>query len=210
MIQLIIPERHNEFARELRAMHQLRYRVFRERLDWNVQTSGDLELDQFDTLNPHYLLLRQTDGRVAGCVRLLPTTGPTMLRDVFPELLDGRSVPEDLGVWESSRFALDLAPPTSNGSAGVALETFWLLAAMIEFGLSRRLTRIVTVTDLRMERILRRAGWTLDRIGAPRQIGSTQAVAGFLDVSLENLMTVREKGELGCSVLWEPVSLKVA
>ena len=148
MIQLIIPERHNEFARELRAMHQLRYRVFRERLDWNVQTSGDLELDQFDTLNPHYLLLRQTDGRVAGCVRLLPTTGPTMLRDVFPELLDGRSVPEDLGVWESSRFALDLAPPTSNGSAGVALETFWLLAAMIEFGLSRRLTRIVTVTDL--------------------------------------------------------------
>jgi len=29
---------------------------------------------------------------------------------------------------------------------------------MIEFGLSRRLRKIVTATDLRMERILRRAG----------------------------------------------------
>ncbi|WP_245261463.1 acyl-homoserine-lactone synthase [Mesorhizobium sp. L103C131B0] len=38
---------------------------------------------------------------------------------------------------------------------------------MIEFGLSRCLSQIVTVTDLRMERILRRAGWPLVRVGDP-------------------------------------------
>ncbi|WP_352713480.1 acyl-homoserine-lactone synthase [Mesorhizobium sp. M0586] len=41
----------------------------------------------------------------------------------------------------------------------------------MKFGLSRRLSRIATVTDLRMERILRRAGWPLERIGEPHTIG---------------------------------------
>lgn len=34
---------------------------------------------------------------------------------------------------------------------------------MIEFGLWQDLDRIVTATDLRMERILRRAAWPLER-----------------------------------------------
>lgn len=43
--------------------------------------------------------------------------------------------------------------------------------------------RIVTVTDLHAERILRRAGWPLARIGEPHTIGTTRPVAGYLDVS---------------------------
>ena len=74
-------------------MHRLRYRVFKERLDWDVQVSGDMEIDEFDALHPAYLLQRATDGRIQGCVRLLPSTGPTMLRDTFPVLLDGAPPP---------------------------------------------------------------------------------------------------------------------
>ncbi|MEH2549173.1 N-acyl-L-homoserine lactone synthetase [Bradyrhizobium sp. AZCC 2262] len=36
----------------LSEMYRLRRRVFRDRLDWSVSVSGDLELDVFDTLNP--------------------------------------------------------------------------------------------------------------------------------------------------------------
>jgi N-acyl-L-homoserine lactone synthetase len=35
--------------RALVAMHQLRYRVFKERLGWDVQINGDLEVDEFDS-----------------------------------------------------------------------------------------------------------------------------------------------------------------
>lgn len=48
---------------------------------------------------------------------------------------------------------------------------------MIEFGLSIRLTEIVTVTNSRIERILRRAGWPLLPIGESRPLG-TMAIAG--------------------------------
>ena len=76
---------------------------------------------------------------------------------------------------------------------------------MVEFGLSRQLTDIVTVTDVRMERILRRAGWPLRRIGNPAAIGSTLAVAGYLAISTEILAYLRKAGSLSTPALWAPV-----
>ncbi|MER9420722.1 acyl-homoserine-lactone synthase [Mesorhizobium sp. M0306] len=208
MMQLITPDCYAEFSDELDQMHRLRYRVFRDRLDWDVSFSGGYEVDPFDGLRPHYLLLRAPAGRIDGCVRLLPTTGPTMLRDSFPALLADRSVPEDPRVWESSRFALDL-PPSAPKQAGIAIATYELFAGMVEFGLSRGLRSIVTVTDLRIERILRRAGWPLERWSHPQTIGNTRAVAGYLDVSTESLEALRRNGGLKGPVLWTPV-MKIA
>lgn len=205
MIHLVAPDHYGIFAEEIAAIHRLRYRVFKGRLDWDVQISGDMEIDEFDALHPVYLVQRASDNRVQGCVRLLPSTGPIMLRETFPVLLDGNTVPANPAVWESSRFALDLASDPRDTIHGVARATYELFAGMIEFGLSRQLTDIVTVTDARMERILRRAGWPLQRIGEPRRLGTTQAVAGYLEVSKERLIHVRSAGNFRTPVLWEPV-----
>ncbi|RVD53287.1 conjugal transfer protein TraI, partial [Mesorhizobium sp. M2D.F.Ca.ET.140.01.1.1] len=48
MMQLITPDCYAEFASELKEMHGLRYRVFKKRLDWEVQTEGEMETDPFD------------------------------------------------------------------------------------------------------------------------------------------------------------------
>lgn len=181
MMQLIAPEWHQAFAAERGEMHRLRTRVFQGRLGWGVKVVDGAEVDDFDAVGPVYLLLRGQEGGIQGCVRLLPTTGPTMLRDVFPELLAGRSAPVANDIWESSRFALDLPPKAAETAGGLAMATYMLFAGMIEFGLARSLIDIVTVTDVRVERILRRAGWPLRRIGEPRLIGETKAVAGYLD-----------------------------
>ncbi|ESX66331.1 acyl-homoserine-lactone synthase [Mesorhizobium sp. LSHC414A00] len=208
MMQLITPDCYAEFADELNQMHRLRHRVFRVRLDWDVSDSGGYEIDPFDALHPHYLLLRAPTGRIDGCVRLLPTTGPTMLRDSFSALLGDRSAPEAPWVWESSRFALDL-PPAAPKQAGIAIGTYELFAGMVEFGLSRGLRSIVTVTDLRAERILRRAGWPLERLSDPQTIGNTRAVAGHLNVSPESLQALHRNGGFKGPVLWAPV-MKIA
>lgn len=210
MIQLITAQSYGEFAETLIGMHQLRYRVFKERLDWEVHTSGDMEVDSFDALHPAYLVQVAVDGRVQGCVRLLPSVGPTMLRDTFPVLLSGHSAPSDCSVWESSRFALDIATDAPKGEHAIARATYELFAGMIEFGLSRRLSDIVTVTDARMERILRRAGWPLRRLGNPCSLGNTLAVAGYLEISTEVLARVRNAGGFAGPVLWEPAVLAVA
>ena len=210
MMQLITAEYYGSFTRDIAEMHRLRYRVFKERLDWDVQVSGDLEIDEFDALHPAYLLQRANDGRVQGCVRLLPSSGPTMLGETFPILLDGGTMPASKTIWESSRFALDLTGDAPKAGHGLAVATYELFAGMIEFGLSRRLTEIITVTDARMERILRRAGWPLRRIGEPRPLGATLAVAGYLEVSAESLARVCGAGCLQGPVLWAPVALVAA
>jgi hypothetical protein len=45
MIQLITPDRYGAFLDELGEMHRLRYRIFKERLGWDVEVSGDMEID---------------------------------------------------------------------------------------------------------------------------------------------------------------------
>lgn len=204
-MQVITPEFYGAFVEEIAEMHRLRYRIFKERLNWDVHVSCDMEIDEFDTHQPVYLIHRGNNNRVQGCVRLLPSTGPTMLRDTFPMLLDGKAFPTSPAIWESSRFALDHEARSFGAVHGLAAATYELFAGMIEFGLSRKLANIVTVTDTKMERILRRAGWPLQPIGEPRRLGSTQAIAGYLKVSEESLARIREAGKFQMPVLWEPV-----
>jgi acyl homoserine lactone synthase len=179
----------------LTAMYRLRRRVFKERLDWTVSVSGDVELDVYDTLNPIYLLVMTSTRKVAGCVRLLPTTGPTMLADTFPILLDGGVPPRSDRVLESSRFCVDTGLVSELSENGLNRATFMLFAAMIETLRAAGADSIVTVTDIRMERILRRAGWPLARIAAPQRLGQTMALAGFLHASDEALTAMYSPGE---------------
>jgi N-acyl-L-homoserine lactone synthetase len=190
-------------------MHSLRRRVFKDRLDWAVSVTSGLEFDQYDLPEPTYLvgLERHT---VIGGVRLLPTTGRNMLANTFSQLLDGRDPPISARVWESSRFCLDTQTADVTAENGLREATFVLFAAMIEWGQSHELTAIATVTDLRMERILRRAGWSLDRLGEPRQIGATKAVAGLLPVTDDALGAIRAVGKISRPVIETPASFAFA
>lgn len=210
MIQLIAPSSYGEFSDTLIEMHRLRHRVFKLRLAWDVQTSGDMEIDEFDALHPIYLTQVSENGRVQGSVRLLPSLGPTMLRDTFPVLLEDQSAPSTPLIWESSRFAIDFAADAPKGNHGITRAAYELFAGMVEFGLSRQLTDIVTVTDVRMERVLRRAGWPLRRIGGPATIGNTVTVAGYLAISSEILTRLCKAGGLSTPVLWTPVMFAAA
>lgn len=204
MLVLVTPDRYGSFVDELTQMYELRYRVFKDRLDWDVETAADMEADSFDALQPIYLLRREVDGRISGCVRLLPSQGPTMLRDTFPVLLDGQPCPSSADIWESSRFALDQAH-RGQVTSTISPSTYELFAGMVEFGLSRKLSAIITVTDVRVERILRRARWPLARLGTAKVLGKTTAVAGSLEISRAALMRLRRGGNLCGPVLWAPV-----
>jgi N-acyl-L-homoserine lactone synthetase len=190
-------------------MHRLRGRVFKERLDWDVSVTGGREIDQYDAHKPTYLLVIERR-EVVGCVRLLPTTGRNMLADTFPVLLDGHAAPRAANIWESSRFCVDTKTVAATAENGLREATFLLFAAMIEWGQQCDLQAIATVTDLRMERILRRAGWHLDRLGKPRQIGNTTAVAGLLPVTDDALGAIRAAGKISKPAIDAPPSTALA
>src|SRR5215813_4347203 len=194
----------------LAAMFRLRRRVFKERLDWTVSVSGDLELDIYDALNPTYLVMVSGDREVVGCVRLLPTTGPTMLADTFPQLLTGERPPRSNRIFESSRFCVDTALAAEVSGSGLSRATFILFAAMIESLALLNADSIVTVTDTRMERILRRAGWPLERLAPPQRVGESMALAGFLHGSREALAAMYGQAGVEGPVLSQPESVQTA
>lgn len=187
-----MPQHSLEASRRLEGMFKLRHEVFKERLAWEVGSFGGKERDMFDDLDPVYIVCEH-QGEVLGSWRLLPTTGPYMLKDVFPELLHGMPAPEAKDVWEISRFAVSKRVVGNESLGTINMVTDMLLDQLGDFAKRRNISRIVAVSDVRFERILKRAGLLSHRYGPPLQIGVTRAVSGYADVSELNRRRAQAK-----------------
>lgn len=173
----------------LNQMHRLRAAVFGTRLEWDVTITEQGERDQYDDLRPTYILAISTDQKVVGCARLLPASGPTMLDRTFPQLLERGSLDAHAAVVESSRFCVDTSLAAGRGGS-LHQVTLTMFAGIIEWSMANGYSEIVTATDLRFERILKRAGWPMSRLGDPVAIGNTTAVAGSLSADRASFDTV--------------------
>ncbi len=188
----ISPDRYVEHQNLLKQMYRLRADVFGGRLEWDVTVTDGGERDQYDDLNPTYILAVSVGNKVVGCARLLPAVGPTMLELTFPQLLRDRSLNANATMIESSRFCVDTTLPASRGGGHqLHLATLTMFAGIIEWSMANGYDRIVTATDLRFERILNRAGWPMARLGEPVAIGNTVAIAGTLPADQESFEQVR-------------------
>jgi acyl homoserine lactone synthase len=176
-------------ANEREGMFRLRYEVFHQRLGWQVRTTEDgLEIDDYDALpQAHYILARAPDHRIDACWRVLPTLGPNMLRDVFPELMHGQPAPAAADVWELSRFALATDRLAASENAGNPQVGFGelsvaLMAEATRFAESQGIARFVTVTTAPIERMLRKQGVNVYRAGPPLRIGQVLTVACYIEI----------------------------
>ena len=200
MIRLIQGAERHRYPAEIEAMHRLRKAVFHDRMGWPVTIVDDWERDGFDELNPLYVLVTNAAGSVRASARLLPTTGPNMLSDVFADLLDGAGPVRSPTIWESSRFSVQLdgedqLPRQVNPITGE------LLGGIVEVGIRSGLEFVVTVMDVSVERVLRRAGCPCERIGKPRRIGNGLSVAGLFEMTDGLLRSIREaSGQQGSRV----------
>lgn len=147
----------HRFPRLARSMFTDRAEQFGRRLGWEVtvDASGE-ERDQYDALNPLYVIWERPDGLHGGSMRFLPTTGRTMVNEHFSALNDGHSITSPF-IWECTRFCLS---PEADRRAAPALA---LGAGEIMAHLN--LTHFVGVFDTRMERIYRLMGLVPDVLG---------------------------------------------
>lgn len=167
---------------DMEGMFRLRHEVFAVKLGWEVKSEEGLERDEFDDVpEVVYMVAKATGGSIDACWRLLPTLGPNMLRDTFPELLHGQAAPAAEDCWELSRFAVatDRAG-TSNASVGPLSKG--LMAQSVEFAIEHGIARYVTVTTPIMERMLKHTGLNVHRVGPPLRIGVASAVAVYIEI----------------------------
>lgn len=169
----------------LDSMYRLRCDVFHRRLGWDVRAENGREHDWFDLIGPYYLVAHDGDYDAIGCCRLLPTRGPNMLRDIFPYLLDGAPAPTAENIWEVSRFAI--SPRCSQGGFGFSEVPATILAEMIRFAHRNLAEAVVGVTSAPVERMLKRMGLAVERLGDARRIGRTMSLAFRIPVNAQNL-----------------------
>lgn len=168
-----------------------RHKVFVERLGWQLQTYNNTEQDQFDRSDTIYLVARDEHGDISGCARLLPTTRPYLLGDVFPQLLNGMPIPNSPDIWELSRFAaVDFNTKTSIGPGQFSSPiTLTLLHEAIAFAAKKGAKRIITVSPVGVERLLKRAGVHSHRAGPPMIVNGHPIFACWIDIAHENIMS---------------------
>ena len=159
-----------------------RHDTFIERLGWDIPSNG-LERDKFDDLSPYHIAIKSANGELKGCWRALPTTGNYMLRSIFPELLQGEELPKTKDVWEISRFTV---PKTeeNNDNGYIADITLDLFKSFIDFAREKSIKRYITVTSVACERILKRGGMSVERVGEGKamQIGVERTIALWVDI----------------------------
>lgn len=166
------------------SMFRLRNEVFNRRLGWNLKTHNGWEQDGYDHLHPVYMIARRNSYDVSGCCRLLPTTGCYMLKNTFPQLLQGEAAPSSPDTWEISRFAI---APTSAGDArqaNLGAATFEMVQRAVRFADEHGIRRYVFVTGIALERLLKGIGLNIRRFGdgKPHRIGDVLSVACWIDI----------------------------
>ncbi len=170
-------------------LFRYRHNVFVDLLGWDLELSAKntalrLEEDQFDTEETVYVYSKDKFDNITGCARLLPTTQPYLLEEVFPELLNGMPAPKSDDVWELSRFAcVDLNQPVQAiNSQCQSKYSVDLMNETIRFARERGAKHLISVSPLGIERLLKKNGFPISRLGPPKRIGRYALIACWIDL----------------------------
>lgn len=192
MIKYLTADQLGDYPKLQLTMLQDRASQFRQRLKWEVSVDDQgCERDGYDLLNPLYVIWQSPDGTHGGSMRFMPTTGRTMVNDVFSHLTNGRI--EHRKIWETTRFCV--SPRAQNG-AGIAAH---LMLAGAQFGISQGLEHAVGVFDARMIRIYRGLGW-LPKILGTQGKGRDAISAGLWDFAPDLLGPLSRKAGVSAEV----------
>ncbi|WP_175773517.1 acyl-homoserine-lactone synthase [Paraburkholderia phenazinium] len=158
-----------------------RHKVFVQRLHWEipgVPHDATGEWDEFDAGSTVHLVALSADDAVCGCARLMPTTGPYLLRNVFPELAGPGCLPSSPSIWEMSRFAGSRLPDhRADSTSGMSLFPY-AMALALSFGA----ISVIGVVSNPIARLYRRFGLDLRNIGAGMAPGPADIVACSIDL----------------------------
>ncbi|GAW33344.1 acyl-homoserine-lactone synthase [Roseovarius sp. A-2] len=194
MIIVIDALNRDRFSDLVNEMYRLRARVFCDRLGWDVTIKDGMEIDLYDELDAAYVMSLDQDGHVVGCMRLLQTTGPHMLADVFADILEGEPPLRSPQIWEATRFCVDTERLSRGGRSvnSISYVTSEVMIGAFEYGQSAGVLDAVAVIDPVMNRVMIRSGNApYDYIGKTVDMGKAHALAALLDCSDERIDRIR-------------------
>ncbi len=171
MIVIIEPHNAEKHSNLLEQMFRLRARIFHDHLGWDVEVADGKERDKYDGEGPVYVIYTDRHGlKVKGSLRLLPTTGPTLLADIFsdtvPDAVDLRAPT----IWECTRFCLN-DNVLHGDKEEILFASTVLLVALGDVALKAGIESIIGNFDASMLHLWRRIGCEVEVLGCTSRYG---------------------------------------
>jgi N-acyl-L-homoserine lactone synthetase len=171
---IVVLEQHNAHQHRhlLDEMFRLRARIFRDRLHWDVEVTDGKERDRYDDEQPVYIIHSDDGARqVKGSLRLLPTTGATLLADIFSDTLPDAVNLSAPSIWECTRFCLDDGLFDRGREDEMLFASAALIEAVGDVALRAGVEAIVGNFDEPMLRLYRRVGCEVEVLGSTYRYG---------------------------------------
>ena len=192
---IYVIDRHNRagFYEQLEQMFRLRHDIYVKRRGWKALERADgRDIDQFDTDATVYLLAIDDTGSVCGGLRLNPTTGPHLIRDVFPQTVSGE-IPTGERIYEFTRWFVVKERVSPEENRRVAGE---LLVAMLEYGKSIGLTHMSLCCDAFFWKTMQETRWDVRRLGPIIRYPEGKCISVLFEVSDRMISNTREVREV--------------
>ncbi len=206
MFFTIQADEQQKYSHLLDQMFRLRKRVFSDQLKWDVHVRGEYERDEYDALKPAYLVWTDpTRTRLYASIRLMPTTGPTLLFDVFRNTFPNEANLSAPGIWEGTRACVDgdmigVDHPDVDAARAFSL----LVLATSECALAHGIHTIVSNYEPQIKRIYRRAGAHFEEAGRADDYGRYPVCCGTLEISGSSIIKMRQAQGLSLPLYTKP------
>ena len=171
---IVVVEQYNahKYSKLIDEMFRLRARIFHDRLRWDVRVTDGKEIDKYDNERPVYIIYTDNQAReVKGSLRLLPTTGPTLLADVFADTLPDAVHLSAPTIWECTRFCLSDAILDRGRRHEILLASAFLFEASLDLAMRAGIESIIGNFDARVLRLLKALGCEVEILGSTSRYG---------------------------------------
>jgi acyl homoserine lactone synthase len=172
-IMIVVVEAHNaeRHAHLLDQMFRLRARIFHDHLGWDVVVKDGKERDKYDEENPVYIIYTDDAGHtIRGSLRLLPTTGPTLVADFFSDTLPDAASLMAPSIWECTRFCLD-ENIWQKDKEEILFSSTVLLVALGDLALRAGIESVIGNFDASALHLWRRIGCEVEILGSTSRYG---------------------------------------
>ncbi len=193
---------NRRFYKEAIEQHyRIRHDIYVGERRWmDLERPDGREVDQFDTDAAVYLLGIEPGAGVVAGSRLVPTTEPHLMSEVFPELANVRGLPRAPDIFEWTRIFVVPARRESHrpsGAAGI------IYGGIVEFCLAQEIRQLSVVCEAYWIPRLAQIGWRPRVLGEPIEKDGMTIVGITVDMTQEALDRTRSVYGIDRSVLAE-------
>lgn len=192
-IHVVTRENRHLYDEQMEETFRIRHAVYVVERGWKALDRPDKrEIDQFDTEQARYLVVLEGE-RVIGGMRMVPTTAPTLMSDLFPQLCV-RPLIRRPDVFELSRI---FVIPEKRGEQKRPNIQDLLLWGIMEYGLEEGLSQFTIVLETWWLPRLQDRGWRVTPLGLPEDIDGMSTIAVAVEVADASVIQLRQRGITG-------------